>query len=291
MSLRAMLWALHEAPVDDAQTVLVLLGLADNADEDGRASWPSVSTLAVRARCSSRTVQRHLSALKSAGVIREGDQTLVASFRQDRRPVVYDLNLTAVRGDNVSPRDPDNTGGSRGDSHADRGDNGAVRGDSHDARGVSRDVHGVTPVTERGDSGVTQTVLEPSLEPTTRTGGKPPDLPRPDVEKVCAALADAVERNGSRRPTVTAKWRTEARLMLDRDGRPLPEVLAIIEWATAHQFWRSNVMAVPTLREKYDRLRLQRESGGGRAVGDGRASADPSEYLETGPFGAPQVVR
>lgn len=137
MSLRAMLWALNDAPVDDAQTVLVLIGLADNANDDGTGSWPAVSTLAQRARCHPRTVQRHLQALKAAHLIREGNQALVAGYRPDRRPVVYDLNLARVRGDSVSPR--------------------TVRGDSEDPSGV-------TPVSERGDTGVTQTVLEPNLE-------------------------------------------------------------------------------------------------------------------------------
>lgn len=289
MSLRAMLWALNEAPVDDAQSVLVLLGLADNADEDGRAAWPSVATLAERARCSPRTVHRHLSALKAAGVIREGDQTLVAGLRPDRRPVVYDLNLTASRAANLSPREAKprgDNGAPRGEARAERGDSGADRGDPVTPR---QEVHGVSLVTERGDTGGRRTVLEPSLEATTRTVGKPTDLPRRDVEQICDALADAVERNGSRRPTVTAKWRTEARLMLDRDDRPLAEVLAIIEWATHHRFWRSNILSVPTLREKYDRLRLQRQDRGG--VGDGQASATPAEYLESGPFGVPQVAR
>jgi hypothetical protein len=95
---------------------------------------------------------------------------------------------------------------------------------------------------------------------TERTSGKPAAPPRLDVEQVCSALAAAVERNGSKRPVVGDRWRTEARLMLDRDQRPLPDVLALIEWATSHKFWRANILSVPTLREKYDRLRLQRES-------------------------------
>ncbi|MFC7219245.1 hypothetical protein ACFQLX_13865 [Streptomyces polyrhachis] len=79
---------------------------------------------------------------------------------------------------------------------------------------------------------------------------------RPDVEQVCTALADAVEANGSLRPSVTGRWRTEARLMLDKDHRTLSQVLTAISWCQNDPFWRSNILSIPKLREKYDQLRL-----------------------------------
>ena len=36
MSLRATLWALDDAPTDDPYEALVLIALADHADDDGR---------------------------------------------------------------------------------------------------------------------------------------------------------------------------------------------------------------------------------------------------------------
>lgn len=131
MSLRAILWAMDEAPVEDAQSLLVLLSLCERADETGRNAWPSVDWLATRARCSTRTVHRHLRALEAAGLIERGDQRLVGHLRSDRRPVVWDV--PGVRGVTVSPRD------------AARGDIGST--------------DGVTPGAERGDTDGTQTVL------------------------------------------------------------------------------------------------------------------------------------
>ena len=87
----------------------------------------------------------------------------------------------------------------------------------------------------------------------------PPEPSRLDVEQVCSALVAAVVANGARKPTVTQTWRREARLLLDKDARPLAEVLAVIAWATQDSFWKSNILSVPTLREKYDRLRIQAE--------------------------------
>ena len=122
-----MLWALDDAPVDDHGALLVLIALAERANEDGTASWPGRDWLAMRARCSVRSVQRKLTDLRETGIIAPGDQRLVAHIRPDRRPTVYDLNLAlrrpvadpAERGDNLSPRDnggtnPVVTGGQSG---------------------------------------------------------------------------------------------------------------------------------------------------------------------------------
>lgn len=83
---------------------------------------------------------------------------------------------------------------------------------------------------------------------------------RPDVERICEHFADQRHAIGSKRPTITAKWRNEARLMLDRDGRTEEQVHACIRWLfnSDHRdakFWRTNVRAMPKLREEYDRLR------------------------------------
>ncbi|OKI16543.1 hypothetical protein [Streptomyces sp. CB03911] len=84
---------------------------------------------------------------------------------------------------------------------------------------------------------------------------------RADVEEACALLADLVEANGSKRPTITAKWRDAARLMLDKDRIALDDVLGAIRWSQADEFWCSNVLSMPKLREKYDTLRLRAQRG------------------------------
>lgn len=80
---------------------------------------------------------------------------------------------------------------------------------------------------------------------------------RPDVEALCQRLADRIEANGSRRPPITKAWRDACRLMLDRDHRSPEQVAAAIDWSQGHDFWRSNVLSMPKLREKYDQMRLQ----------------------------------
>lgn len=58
----------HQPPVSQGK-LLVLLALADNADEETRRAWPSVKTLARKTVLSERQVQYCLKALADAGVI------------------------------------------------------------------------------------------------------------------------------------------------------------------------------------------------------------------------------
>jgi hypothetical protein len=112
--------------------------------------------------------------------------------------------------------------------------------------------------------------------PLTTSYGSSSDVEAPqrdDVERICTHLADRIEANGSKRPTITKAWRNAARLMLDKDGRTEQQVHAAIDWCQDSEFWRSNVLSIPKLRDKYDTLRLQatRPAPGGNVVPIGAA--------------------
>ncbi|RSS59552.1 hypothetical protein [Streptomyces sp. WAC01280] len=107
---------------------------------------------------------------------------------------------------------------------------------------------------------------------------------REDVERLCVHLADRIEQNGSKRPNVTKGWRDAARLMLDKDGRSEEQVHGAIDWCQDSEFWRSNVLSMPKLRDKYDTLRLQasRPAPGSNVVpiGAGRPSTTDLRVAE-----------
>lgn len=94
-------------------------------------------------------------------------------------------------------------------------------------------------------------------EQSSGLGKAKPEAPRPDVEALCVLLADLVKANGSKRPPITKTWRTECRRMLDIDKRDPAKAEALIRWCQADSFWRSNVLSMPTFRQKYDQLRLK----------------------------------
>jgi hypothetical protein len=92
---------------------------------------------------------------------------------------------------------------------------------------------------------------EPTTQPATRL----------DVERVCNHLVARVVANGSKRPVVTRKWRDAARRMIDVDGRTPEQIIRCIDWCQDHEFWRSTILSMPKLRERYDQLRLQANRG------------------------------
>lgn len=137
MSLKAMLWVMEEAPVENQGELVVLYALADRADDRGCGAFPSQEWIATRARCSVRTVRRKLQALEESRVIRRGDQDLVSHYRADRRPTVWDINIH------------DRT-------HGPGGHDG--RADSYDTTGGQFGSNDRTNRVERPDTSVLQTV-------------------------------------------------------------------------------------------------------------------------------------
>ncbi len=134
-----------------------------------------------------------------------------------------------------------------------REEKGLSRRDSTVSHGVS---HGdVTPL-------VTPTPTRPDPTRPLVASNEARDVAeiRPDVSRLCNLLADLIEANGSKRPTIGKGWHDAARLMVDTDKRPLAEIVTLIQWAQADSFWRGNILSMPKFRDKYDTLRLQRET-------------------------------
>jgi len=114
----------------------------------------------------------------------------------------------------------------------------------------------------KGESNGEEVEDSPSPFPSSPEPASQPDEPEPareDVERLCAHLADRLVENGCKQPTITKTWRDAARLLLDKDGRTEDQVRRAIDWCQNDSFWKSNVMSMPKLREKYDTLRLRAE--------------------------------
>lgn len=84
------------------------------------------------------------------------------------------------------------------------------------------------------------------------------EVPRPDVEELCEVMQFLNADRGAK-ATITKTWRGEARLLLDRDKRPLMEALTVMRWAARDSFWRANILSIPTFRKQYDKLKLGME--------------------------------
>lgn len=89
MSVRVMTWVFDHSRAEGSDR-LVLLAIADRANDEGGDAWPSLAWIAQKANLSERTVRRCLRSLEENGEI----ETLVQAggnkfTRHDRRPNAY----------------------------------------------------------------------------------------------------------------------------------------------------------------------------------------------------------
>jgi hypothetical protein len=90
---------------------MVLLVIADHANDEGTQSYPSQATIAEKASISIRTVQRCVNTLVLEGYIRMFKHSGgSANCREDRRPHLYQININKLRGDTVTGRQDDANG-------------------------------------------------------------------------------------------------------------------------------------------------------------------------------------
>jgi DNA-binding transcriptional ArsR family regulator len=145
VSVKVTTWVWDHAPVTEVDQMLVLLALADYADEETWTAWPTIKKLATKVRMSQRTVQRHLRDLETAGRL---STKLNAGGKREMDPR-YRPNAYQILGVShaVTPTGPGVT-------------ETAPRGDRKGTSGVSL----VSP----------RTVNEPSLEPRAREADPEP---------------------------------------------------------------------------------------------------------------------
>lgn len=61
------------------------------------------------------------------------------------------------------------------------------------------------------------------------------------------------------RPPPWRRWARAIRLMRERDKRSRRDIAALFRWANADPFWHANILSPDTLREKWDRLMIERQ--------------------------------
>lgn len=111
-----MVWAMDQDVVKSPTARHVLLVLANYADVNGKAAFPSADTLVRQTGLSERAVRNKLAEMEEMGVIARGNQAIVQANidRGDRRPICYDLAMAqgVKRGAPDAPRDERGASGS-----------------------------------------------------------------------------------------------------------------------------------------------------------------------------------
>lgn len=267
MGIRLIVEVLDYAPstLSHRERLLAVV-LAEDANDDTRLTWGSVQAPAVRRRSGLSRTQLYevMKGLAAAGVIKKvaaGQKNATAKYEflplDVQCPAERDAEKTAQ-----SPAGRDSKGRFRVPADGTLTDSQCpAERDANDSQSpAGRDVS--VPL---------------GGTPTPHPSEKEISPPRADVEQLCQHLADCIEENGSKRPAITSAWRTSARLLLDKDGRTVEQVLRAIDWCQADSFWRANVLSMPKLRDKYDQLRLKATAERDRAHAQ---AARPTHYID-----------
>ncbi|MEV6432878.1 helix-turn-helix domain-containing protein [Nocardia sp. NPDC051463] len=232
-----MAWALKHAPVMNAQEHVLLIALADRADDGGRSAWPSQRWLAQRGRCSDRTVRRHLSAMEARGLLRRGDQRMVEHLPVDRRPIVWDLNMALVESDVVvNPETPSaaRTNGAP-DTPDDRADNLSGRSPVSARPGHS---YVRPPRTTVSDNTSLNTSLDSSVARTPdKPSRKKPAIRLPDDWEPTAAHREFAAKRGLDLDAEARKFRLHAE---ENDRR-------VVVWNSAFSRWLESARPRPVV--------------------------------------------
>lgn len=266
-------WQIHEAVMDSSlpsAARLLMFVFSDLADADsgvipaGRKAGTSIKELARRTGLDAATVKRHKPTLVALGWLKydeptgkqqssheTGDYTIAVGRNPEPKPEPVAHHAPPAGAHSAPPNE-----GPNGKPVA----HGAPGGGAQRASG---EAHGAPPIKRITNTDVTDSFFGPTADAVapkrrSKRSSKPkPKPPRPDVEALCARLAELMIANECKPPTISQEWRDEARRMLDLDKRDFGKAMALLEWCQRDSFWKSNIQSMPTFRKQYDQLRLK----------------------------------
>jgi len=190
------------------------------ADRDGMC-FPSRQTLATRMHCSDRTVDSAIKELLGLGALEKERR-----YKEDGG---YTSNIYTVC--SIPPSEKSSLG--------------------RENRNRSRSEENVPTPGAENDT-LTIAILNES-----HNEGEGSNFNNSVTNEICNLLAECIERNGFKRPTVTKEWLKVIDRMMRIDERTPEQIQGAILWATQDDFWSMNVRSPQKLREHFDRLRLE----------------------------------
>lgn len=200
MSVQALVAVMNATELEvDATQMAVLIQLANCAAEDGTNAWPSVATLAARARISERAVHGALRKLEAGRVIR------ATRLSSGRRPTVYAINMRLLEASVSAHVRPMGEGAPDFDAPDPRGLDWAAAGGStlHDVQGCEsptlQQVQSTLHHVQGNPAGGADKPVKNLFKNRERMGARDPDGRAPMARRATQAafVVDAAAEVGS----------------------------------------------------------------------------------------------
>lgn len=222
----------------NSTTRLVLLVLAHHANESG-ICWPSTLTIAAETGLSERAVCTHLDIAKRAGWV--SAKTKGHSGLGWRRS-----EYSATFPEDAEPHSVPRAEGRSAPN--DRVLNVLPEGTERDDDRALNDV---------------QSNLTTNFQEKKRPSAAAPRFSDEDKSLASAMFVDLLALNPGHKKPNLEKWAQSIRLMREHDHRRAQDIAALWVWANAHTFWKTNILSPDKLREKWDRLVIQKNQQNG----------------------------
>ena len=215
----------------DHATKLVLLRLADSANDETGECWPSLKHIQDKCNIKSKnTIRRALEILEQLGLVVVIKRKLTATQNTSN---LYKLNIKKI----LNPSSE--LGGS----------NSELGGGSNSE---PRTNNSFEPINESNST-------SGKNFPLAKTGKK---FVYTDDDLRAANWIFGLIKNLSpnvKTPTFES-WANEIRLMRERDGRTLKDICELFKWANKDEFWSANILSPSKLRDKWDQLEIKKRS-------------------------------
>jgi hypothetical protein len=86
-----------------------------------------------------------------------------------------------------------------------------------------------------------------------------PETVRPDIDGIIQGFSDLLKANDVKHKPGQS-WHTAARLLIDKDGYTPDQIMFVARFATNDDFWKSNILSIPKLREKFEALKIKAQA-------------------------------
>jgi len=86
-----------------------------------------------------------------------------------------------------------------------------------------------------------------------------PETVRPDIDGIIQGFSELLKANDVKHKP-GKNWHDAARLLIDKDGYTPEQIMYVARFATTDEFWKSNILSIPKLRDKFESLKIKAQA-------------------------------
>ena len=229
----------------DHATKLVLLRLADSANDETGECWPSLKYIQDKCNVKSKnTIRRALEILEQMGLVVVIKRKLSASQNTSN---LYKLNIERIL----------NNGKRLGGSNSELGGSNSELGGSNSELGGGSNSE---PRTNNSLEPINESTSSSGKNFQPRTKAKKNVFSNDDLMAAEWILGLIRKLNPSFKEPKIESWANDIRLMRERDNRTHKDICELFKWANQDKFWSVNILSPSKLRDKWDQLSMKRNA-------------------------------